>query len=448
MPDPTSGLIPGSGPALARDIGDFPFRAEFSLAPMIDFWARAGSDASPACSSMARAVGEQLAQAPGLERAITDPAILERYEDAVDMLMSAEIPPAAWEHAYAAAMIPFQLRGFYATPRMRQDMLDEGGRLKGRLNIDDRLVSQLRRGYAYVLILRRVYGVDVELDYTPTLTVPDRDTGLDRHYRLLFDSQFVDVEVVGERPPLPDDVRRRLQAMLLEPGAMERILPPDRFVLRGVTFLKAIDVTDQEVLSALKRDLIDRESIVSPTRFAELQTRLRTLLRRPELRLGLAALAGERVLLLNYGAKIEHACIFADSVHHRKEEFVGTVYQRAVTSGKPLIVDDLGRLPTRTVIEDPDGGGRAAGVPGRPAALPGPDHRDARARLAPPGRSGRLASAQACRGAAALLDGRATQHGRVQRAHPDADQGALHRDSSGRRVAIPQGGARRAGARG
>jgi hypothetical protein len=352
MADPTSGLIPGSGPALARDIGDFPFRVEFSLAPLIDFWIRAGGEAPSACSSMARAVGEQLAQAPGVEQSITDPAILERYEDAVDMLMSAEIPPAAWEHAYAAAMIPFQLRGFYATPRMRQDMLDEDGRLKGRLNIDDKLVGQLRRGYAYVLILRRVYGVNVQLDYTPTLTVPDRDTGLDRHFRLLFDSQFVDVEVVGERPPLPEDVRQRLQAMLLEPGAMERILPPDRFLLRGVTFLKAIDVTDQEVLSALKRDLIDRESIVSPTRFAELQTRLRTLLRRPELRLGLAALAGERVLLLNYGAKIEHACIFADSIHHRKEEFVGTVYQRAVMSGKPLIVDDLSRMPTRTIIED------------------------------------------------------------------------------------------------
>ena len=352
MTDPTSGLILGSGPAMARDLGDFPFRVEFSLAPLIDFWARAGGDGSSACSSMARAVGEQLAQAPGLGASISDPAILERYEDAVDMLMSAEIPPAAWEHAYAAAMIPFQLRGFYATPQMRLNMMDDSGRIKGRLNVDDKLVSLLRRGYAYVLILQRVYGLKVELDYTPTLTVPDRDTGLDRHFRLLFDSQFVDVEVVGERPPLPEGVRQRLQATLLEPGSLERILPPDRFVLRGVTFLKAIDVTDQEVLSALKRDLIDRESIVSPTRFVELQTRLRTLLRRPELRLGLAALAGERVLLLNYGAKIEHACIFADSVHHRKEEFVGTVYQRAVTSGKPLIVDDLSRLPTRTIIED------------------------------------------------------------------------------------------------
>jgi len=34
-------------------------------------------------------------------------------------------------------------------------------------------------------------------------------------------------------------------------------------VLRGFTVLRAVEVTDQEVLSALKRDLIDRESIVS-----------------------------------------------------------------------------------------------------------------------------------------------------------------------------------------
>jgi hypothetical protein len=352
MTDPSSGLILGSGPALAADVGDFPFRAEFSLAPLIDFWIRAGGDGSSACSALARAVADHLAEAPGLLAPITDPAILERYEDAVDMLMSAEIPPAAWEQAWGAAMIPFQLRGFYATPRMRRDMMDAGGRLKGRLNVDDKLVAALRRGYAYVLILSRVYGVDVELDYTPILTVPDPVTGLDRHFRLIFDSQFVDVEVVGERPALPEEVRRRLQATLLEPGALEKVLPPDRFVLRGVTFLKAIDVTDQEVLSALKRDLIDRESIVSPTRFTELQTRLRTLLRRPELRLGVAAIDRDRVLILNYGAKIEHACIFADSVHHNIEEFTGTVYQRAVLSGQPLIVDDLTRLPSRSPIED------------------------------------------------------------------------------------------------
>jgi hypothetical protein len=296
-------------------------------------------------------VAEQLAQAPGLGAPIIDPAILQQHEDAVDMLMSAEFPPAAWEQAHGAALIPFQLRGFYATPSMRRDLMDENGRLKGRLNVDDKLVAMLRRGFAYALVLRRLYGADVELEYPPILTVSDRDTGLDRHFRLLFDWQFVDVEVRGELPPLPAEIRERLQATLMEPGSLERFLPPERFVLRGVTFLKAIDVTDQEVLSALKRDLIDRESIVSPTHFAQLQDRLRTLLRRPELRLGLAALDRDRVLILNYGAKIEHACIFADSVHHRTEEFAGTVYERAVRTGRPVIVDDLAGLDAPTLIE-------------------------------------------------------------------------------------------------
>lgn len=356
MADTTSALITGSGwsDLQATQLGppgSFPFRTEFSLAPLIDFWVRAGDDASPACAAVARVVGEQIAGAPDLAAPITDPAVLERHEDAVDLLMSAEFPPAAWEQAHGAAMIPFQLRSFYATPLMRRDLLDGDGRLRGRLNVDDALVTLLRRGYAYALVLRRLYGVDVELDYPPILTVSDRDTGLDRHFRLLFDWQFVDVEVQGDLPPLPDEVRARLQAMLMEVGSLERYLPPERFVLRGVTFVKAIDVTDQEVLSALKRDLIDRESIVSPSRFAELQARLRTLLRRPELRLGLAALDRERVLILNYGCKIERACIFADSVHHRAEEFAGTVYERAVTSGRPVIVDDLAGLDAPTVIE-------------------------------------------------------------------------------------------------
>ncbi|PYN93916.1 MAG: GAF domain-containing protein, partial [Candidatus Rokuibacteriota bacterium] len=143
-----------------------------------------------------------------------------------------------------------------------------------------------------------------------------------------------------------------IQANFLDEAYLATVLPAERFVLRGVTFLKALEVTDQEVLSALKRDLIDRESIVSPNRFVALQERLRTLFRRPELRLGLAALDGDRVLLLNHGARIQRSCIFADSVHHKIQEFAGTLYQRAVKSGRPIIVDDLVGLDRRTAIED------------------------------------------------------------------------------------------------
>jgi hypothetical protein len=338
--------------ARAGDAGGFPFRTELSLRPLIDFWTRARDDVSPARAAIARLVGEQIQQAPGLADPITDLAILERHRDLVDLLMSAEFPLALWEQAHGAAMLPFHFQAVYATPSMRRDLMLDDGRLRGHFNAGAPLVDALRRAHAYALVLQRLYGLGVQLDYPAILTVADSDTGLDRHFRLLFDGQFVEVEAVGPLPPLPADVRERLRADLLDGVYLEKVLPPDRFVLRGVSFLKAIEVTDQEVLSALKRDLIDRESIVSQARFAGLQDRLRTLFRRPELRLSLAALDGERVLILNSGARIEHACIFADSVHHRMKEFAGTVYDRAVQSGRPLLVDDLAELEGRTCIED------------------------------------------------------------------------------------------------
>jgi hypothetical protein len=303
-------------------------------------------------SALGRIVGAEVKKAPELLGTIEDATVLERHRELVDILMAAVFPPAFWEQEYGAAMIPFQLRGFYATPALRSLLMTEDGALKGRVNLDEAMVGTMRRAFAYALILKRVYGIELDVDYPLILTVADPQTGLDRHFRMLFDWQFVDVETVGAVPPLTGEIRQRLHATLLDAERLQAMLPPERFVLRGVTIFRALEVTDQEVLSALKRDLIDRESIVSDVKFLGLQEKLRTLFRRPELRFGLAALDGERVLLLNSGVRHEHGCIFADSVHHKMSEFKGSIYERAVLRGEPLIIEDLATLPDRTCIEE------------------------------------------------------------------------------------------------
>ena len=120
----------------------------------------------------------------------------------------------------------------------------------------------------------------------------------------------------------------------------------------GFVVVRATDVTDQEVLSEIERDLIDKESIVSSERFQELEDKLRTLLRRPALRLGLAAFHDGRVFVLNYNCDMEHGCIFADTEHLRISDFQGSVHDRAVIQGRPLVVDDLIDDPRRTAYED------------------------------------------------------------------------------------------------
>ncbi|MGH7393049.1 MAG: GAF domain-containing protein [Candidatus Rokuibacteriota bacterium] len=328
--------------------GEFPFPCEFSLGELARYWEREAEAGHP----VGRLIRERLAAAPELLAPIADRAVLDRHRDLVDLMMSAVFPPGLREETLGAALVPFQLRSLYATPTMERRGLDERGRLRARSNMDPRTGLAHRILHAYALLLPKFYGIPLDVDYPLVVTVDDPATGWERHLKTRFDPRFLTVEPVGEAPSLDDDARRRVLASLSDPWALMALLPPDRFVFRGFTVFTAVDVTDQEILSAIKRELIERESIVSAAPFKRLEDRLRAYLRRPGLELGLAAMEGEQVFLLGHGEGLEHGCIFADSKHYQRRQFEGSIYERAVKRGEPLVVDDLQAWPGRTWIED------------------------------------------------------------------------------------------------
>src|SRR5262250_1160724 len=352
-------LTSGAATALGTTIIDpaaFPFRCELSLAPLITFWTQLSAYHEFGRGPIPGIVREKAREAPELAGLIEDLSVVEKHRAFVDLMMTAMFPPGFWEQEYGAALFPFQLRAFYATPPFRRALMSADGSLQGRASfLQAQSVGTLadaRLLLAYQLILERVYGIDLGADVPVIFTAVDPDTGLDQHFRLQFDWRFVQVAVSGPKPPLTDAARQRLQTGRVDGDHLRELLPPERFVLRGFMIVKAVDVTDQEVLSSLKRDLIDKDSIVSQSHFQGLQAKLRTFFRRPDLRLGLAAVEGDRVLILNDASSHEQACIFGDSAHHTTAEFAGSVYERAVLQNSPLIIDDLTSYPDRTPVEE------------------------------------------------------------------------------------------------
>ncbi len=352
-----------SGTAAVRDVAGtdasaFPFRCELSLAPLITFWTQLSAYHEFGRGPIPGLVREKAREAPELAGVIDDLSVIGKHQTFVDLMMTALFPPAFWEQEYGAALFPLELRAFYATPPFRRSLMNEDGTLQGRASflqkrsVDPTMAAE-RLWLAYELILERVYGVELGGD-VPVLmfTTTDSVTGLDQHFRLQFDWRFVDVQVVGPKPPLPDGGRQELAAGRLDSEKLRQLLPAERFILRGFMIVKAVDVTDQEVLSSLKRDLIDKDSIVSSSHFQGLQAKLRTFFRRPYLRLGLAAVEGDRVLVLNDASSHEQACIFADSAHHTTAEFTGSLYERAVVQDQPVVIEDLVAYPGRTSVEE------------------------------------------------------------------------------------------------
>ena len=338
--------------AAAPALWGFPFRTEFSLDPLVRYWEHELAEGDSSFATAARALLEKVRQTPALAAPVADPAAVRAHDKLLEALMLAVFSPTFREDSYAAALLPFKLQSFYATPGFARLLTDADGALQFRMDADVSLVLNVRILAAYSLILERVYGIDLGVEYPWVAIVNDPDTGLDRYFKLLMSRRFLEVDVVGTAPPITDEALRRLRSHLADPVALTELLPPDRFVIRGFGVVQAIEVTDQEVLSAIERDLIEKESIVSTTRFRGLRDKLRSLLRRPELELGVAAVQGDRVFMLNFGSDFEHACIFADSTHRRLGDFAGSVYERASLERRPLIIEDLQTYPGRTRVEE------------------------------------------------------------------------------------------------
>src|SRR5262247_2050222 len=351
----TTGLVTPSADVAARpgaNLTALPFRTELSLAPLIRFWTQLSAYSELGRGPLPGMVREKIRQAPALSAVIDDVSVIAKHRQLVDLMMSAMFPPAFWEQEYGAALFPFQLRAFYATSLFRRTLMNDDGTLRGRVNGDEQRLGAAKLLLVYELILERTYGIDLGVEIPVVFTSEDPATSLERHFRLDFDWRFVDVKLDGPAPKLTDTMRLKLQSGNVELDQLRNLVPPETVTLRGFMTLKAVDVTDQEVLSSLKRDLIDKESIVSSTRFESLQAKLRTLFRRPGLQLGLAAVEGDRVLVLNDATSHDHACIFADSAHHKTSEFTGSLYERAVIQNRPVIISDLTAWPDRTRWEE------------------------------------------------------------------------------------------------
>jgi hypothetical protein len=334
---------------------EFPFKCVLSLAPLIKFWnqqAGGAGGAATARANIAKTILAELKAAPELLEPIADWAVLSAHKELVEQLLSVAIPPASQDRDYYAAIRPFHFQSFYATALFECLHLFNGERGFSRANVDAPTMALGRLLHAFLFVAKTFYGFALELEFPIIFTFFDPTTGLDRHFQITFDPRFVEIKKIGSPPPLTEEAKKCLNANPTDLNLWMELIPPAHYEFHGFTIIRAIEVTDREVLSALKRDLIERDSILSDANFIGLQEKLQTFLRQRDLILGLAAIHDNQVFLLNYGHKIEKHCLAADSMHYNLSDFAGTIHERAARQRRVVVIDDLATYSPRTEFED------------------------------------------------------------------------------------------------
>jgi len=326
----------------------FPFRRVLTLAPLIDHWREVAAGPSPVRAALAAQLVARADAAPELSAPITDAATLDSHRDLIDAMMMAVFPHAADDETFGAATAPFELRPVHETSAFRAFGLLSLMQSHAR---DSRFMD-LRAIAGYHIILASAYDRDdVDVHIAMPFVARDPVTDLDRHFSVTIEPHFLRVVATGPKPELTErQIRQLLSDRMNLPLWME-LLPPDAFEMHGFAVLNAVDVTEQQTVATLTSDLLRTDGMATSAKIDQLESRLRVLFRRPDLRLGLMALERDEIDAITGARPVGRSLLLDRGEAPECPDRAQSYYMRALETRAPVHISDLDCCAVQTGLE-------------------------------------------------------------------------------------------------
>lgn len=321
----------------------FPFPSVSSLRPLLETWRRRAAENPARYGAPLEALERELAAAPELLEPIEDADVLRRHRTLVERLAQPVFVHADWLHELRALISPFGSRVLYATPALRT-LLGLAERDEAPLWLDAATLYT-RILYAYKVVLQTFYGRDLVIDQPVILVVPDPGGAHDLYLKLSAYIEYLSLERRGEVPRLDDAELDDLLQNVDDIGLWMERIPPGRFVFSGFSVVTLVDVTNEVATAAIKDILLSSDGHVTEANFAALQREVRTLFRKPNLRLGLASLQNDQRLNHTSRRRIWNSLALADAVRDGTVAADALPHAEVLREGRLVAIRDVEAVP-------------------------------------------------------------------------------------------------------
>ncbi len=330
-------------------IHDFPFTTKLSFVSLINHWKKKVGNGDAGEAIIAHEVTKRLDASLEFLAPITNDDLLEKNKDLVELLLTGIFPSAQRGQQLALASKPFHVFGFYFTPLLRQLITKAGINIS--LNIESDLVRSSTIIRACCMILNSFYGQRINFNEPLMFSVDRGKKSGERHFKSELNTQFVEIKKIKPLKRLTQDQINYLLSNIYDLETWLEYIPPTHFEFHGLVSINLIDVTVDESLSRLKRILLDKDAVVARKSINRLQKQLRNYFNLPELRLGLFAIDYPLQHDMFHKYKIHHALLSSRIKNLLAEKYKGSIYEKVCKYKETLILEDLGRYESKTILE-------------------------------------------------------------------------------------------------
>lgn len=266
------------------------FKSSISFKPLLDVLKRAlNHGSSPGTKKLYQGIIIYTESHPELLNPIIDLSSLEEHREWMEMLLSIVFPPTANEHeSLYSVSIPFTYQTIY-TSRLFHMLFIKPGTQEIKIPDDEtgKDIEHDRLLGAYNLILKKYSNYHAPEMVSSVHPYHDTHTGLKKYMELQMDARYVDVRFTGTHLPITEDFLNKKDHGLLSLDELRHNIPIEQFVFEGVVIGRVIDVTEREVISQMKSELLNLNAFSENAVYHKLQELVQTLIGLKDITIGI-----------------------------------------------------------------------------------------------------------------------------------------------------------------
>lgn len=318
-----------------------PFKTLISFHKIIDSFKEIATSGIDFQATYAQSLLQEIYKHTELIEGIENPEDIEKYEPIIKVLLADLFPKSLTNNEIKAVTIPFHLHTFNHTERFKK-ILEEAG---------DNYQFNLRgfsEDHFYILnccvIIREYYGYKIEAMDTPLFVdIPDKNNVI-RHYRVLFNADFIEVAPTERAIELSEEDIIELIDNFSDIDLWKSKFPEHSWVLRGFSIMTLFDATIENAVSSFKSNLLKDDSL---TQFKEIETIFRSIYKISDLRIGVTIFGNARK---DYDLRIVEQQLYSHLLYNSTiEECEGLLcnetLENLITNHDFLVVSDIDKHP-------------------------------------------------------------------------------------------------------